>query len=615
MGGTGMKMIRAILMLCVFLPAAEAQERNMPNERDSLWDMTDVRKQPLGVEVVGTRRAPLFVARKDDWMNTGDAWVAKKEETASAVPASAAGNEQLIVEELFFSSESTPDGPNRIFCAVARPEKAAGPVPVVLVFHGGGGHASGALAVATARRHPGMAAVAMDYNGQFRPGPEGKVTRWKNVTRERRFNLVPDLTNWPMYHNVIAARRTIDLIEIQPWADKDRIGAVGISYGGWVALILAGVDERVKCVTTAVSASGAGFTAGRSAQQLRWEPAEQRRLWLDHYEPLAYAADTKAAVFFQLATNDLFFWLNGAAKNLAALPGNKGWVLRPNSNHGAGGPTVPGAAAPALMRHVLAGGPPLPRITDFQVSDNGLRYTWKVQGPRPIRRSVLNWSPGKAVSPARYWIELPATRDGDVWSANVPAELGKLTAETFVNAGDEDGIVVSSMLLSHGGLDPMTQPGPQWPGGQLWDTERGAAAWRTPAGWLPKTAFEVSEDGGLQVGPDEGGREFILLTNSVILASGVASQHSGVRVEVNGNGQSGTLKITLLRDTNSLDEIRYTASREYGAGTTHLNIRWDEFKPSRKTSGGTPWPFDGLLVEGERAGGVPLTLKVIAFLD
>jgi len=580
--------------------------------------MTEARKQPLDVEIIGTRKAPLVVPRREDWMNTGDAWVAKSRDAEAATVAApkSASKELLIVEELFFSSESTPDGPNRIFCAVARPERATGPVPVVLVFHGGGGHASGALAVAMERRHPGMAGVAMDYNGQFRPGPKGKVTQWKNVKRERKFDLVPDLRNWPMYHNVIAARRAIDFVETQPWADQDRVGAVGISYGGWVALLLAGVDERVKCVTTGVSAGGAGLTAGRSAQQLRWHPAEQRQLWLDHYEPLAYAPRTKAAVFFQLATNDLFFWLNGAAKNLEALPGKKAWVLRPNSNHGAGGPEVPGDAAPAFMRHILTDGPAVPEVTGFQVSADGLHYTWRVKGSRPIYRAVLNWSPGQAVSPARYWVELPAVREGDIWSARVPVGLAGVSSKAFVTAGDDEGVVVSSVLLSRDGLDPMTQPGPQWSGGQLWDTERGAAAWRTPAGWLAKTVFEVTEEKALLVGPDKGGRDFVLLTNSVILASGRASVHKGIAVRVNGNGEPGRLEVKLVRDTNSLDERAYTAEVTYGAGTREHALPWSAFKLSTRNATGPPMPspFDGLIVSGTRESGTPVTVETTSFI-
>ena len=583
-----------------------------------LWDMTEVRRQALDVEAVGaTRKAPRVVAGAADWMNTGDAWVAKKKDANLAPAVKPSGNDEpLLVEEYYFSSESTPQGPNRVFCAVARPEKTAVPVPVVLIFHGGGGHASGALALAAARRHPGMAGLAMDYNGQFFKGAP-HVTQWKNVGRERTLDLVPNARNYPMYHYVTAARRAIDFLETRPWADAHRIGCVGISYGGWVALILAGVDDRVKCVTTAVSAGGAQFTSGRAAQQMRWEPAAQQPLWVTHYDPFSYAATTKAAVFFQLASNDLFFWLNGATKNLAAIPGEKGWLVRPNCNHGAGGPEIPDTAAPAFMRHVLAGWPPLPYVTKFHVSEDGSPYTWQAAGPSRITRAVLNWSPGRAVSPGRYWIEFPARYAENAWRAAVPAAFASLAAQAYVNIGDEQGIVVSGPLLAQNGLDPMTQSGPQWPSGQLWDVERGAAAWRTPVPGMATTFFEYMPPTGLRIGPDKGGKNFLLLTNSVVLASGVASRYQGIHLRLDGNQQAGTLTVAILRDTNSLDERAYTAEIGYEGGTREYDIPWAAFRLTTKnaTAPLMPVPFDGLMLSGARDGQSPLTVEGLMLKD
>lgn len=578
-----------------------------------LWDMAEIRQHPLEPEKISTRTVPFLVAGVNDWMNTGDAWVAKKTAKPSVAPsAPTSRDEQLLVEDYYYSSELTPQGANRIYCAIARPAKASGPQPVILVFHGGGGHASGALALAIARRHPGMAALAMDYNGQFASGAS-RVTQWKNVTHERKFELVPDLRNWAMYHNVTAARRALDFLTTQPWADTNRFGVVGISYGGWVALFLAGVDERVKCVTTAFSAGGMEGTSGRGAQQLRWEPAEQRALWLAAYEPLAYAAQTKAAVFFSLATDDLFFWLSGAERNLAALPGPKGWLLRPNCNHGAGGPELPDMSPAAFMRHVLADGPALPGFQGLEIGKDGISYAWKVTGTNPIARAILNWSPGKPVSPGRYWIEFPATRDGDRWVAKIPGEFRTLASVAFATVINPQLGAVSSMLIHHDGLDPATQPGPQWDGNALWDTLRGAAAWRVPAPTTPATVFEFMPPAGIKLGPAQGGKKFCLLSNSVVLGSGVATQHHGVHLRINGNGHAGVLNVGLLRDTNSMDEQAYLAAVRYTAGSADYELPWSQFKGSA-TAPNQLWPFDALRLEGARPDGSAVRLEVIEFL-
>jgi dienelactone hydrolase len=578
----------------------------------ALWDMTDVRRQALEPERLGEPRLVPFAAPgASEWMNTGDAWVAKEKKKAEAP----AGTGQLLVEEYYLSSERTADGPNRIYCAIARPEKAAGPVPVVLIFHGGGGHASPALALAAARRHPGMAGLAMDYNGQFAPGGGPHVTQWKNVPREQRLNLVPDLRNWQMYHYVVAARRTLDLLETLPWADAQRVGCVGISYGGWVALILAGVDERIRCVTTGVSAGGVGDTPGKAAQQMRWDPPEQRALWLANYEPLAYAPATRAGVFLQLASNDFWFWITGAARQLASLGGPKGWVIRPNSNHGAGGPEVSDLAAPAFMRHLLLGEPALAAVTNLAAAADGGRYTWKISTARPVNRTALYWSPGRAGSSARYWIELPGTAVGDSWVAPVPSSFTSLAAQAFVNVLTDDGLVVTSELVTRPGIDPAATPVAGWADGQLWDRARGAAAWRTPGGWYPKTEIAATESGGLSLRPAGDGREFCALTNSVGLVSSRAAQHPGVSLRIDGRGRPGTLKVTLAHNSMNLDERAYAAEIAYAAGVGEYKLAWETFKLETKnvTAPPLPGPFDGLLLSGTRDGNSPLVVERISF--
>lgn len=584
-----------------------------------LWDLREVRRHPLALESVATpRRVPLAVATKEDWMNRGDAWVAPRATGEEKTPAPGAAldkSAELVVEELYLTAGVTPVGPNRIYCAVARPAQATGPVPVVLIFHGGGGHASPALALAAARRHPGMAGVAMDYNGQFAAKKGERVTRWTIPAPVPKLALVPDLRNSPMYHYVTAARRTIDALETMPWADPARVGAVGVSYGGWVALILAGVDARVKCVTTGVSAGGVGDTPGKAAQQLRWEPAEQRPLWLANYEPLAYAPATRAGVFLQLASNDYWFWITGAARQLAALPGPKGWIIRPNSNHGSGGPELSDLAAPAFMRHMLLGTAPLAAVGEFRAGDDRGGYSWRVSGPQPVRRTALYWSPGRVGASARYWLELPAERIGEGWTARVPREFAGLAAQTFVNVLTADGLAVSGPLLDRAGIDPSDTPAtPLWRGDSVWDRERGGAAWRMPGGWFPATEISTTGSGEVAFRPTGEGREFCALTNSVVLASGRAPLQRGLSLRLDAGANGGGLRLSLVRHSMSLDEQAWTAEVRYDAGISTHAVAWSEFKPDAGVTAANPWPFDALRITGTRPDGSAIALEHLGFL-
>ena len=105
-----------------------------------LWDLREVRRHPLALESVATpRRVPLAVATKEDWMNRGDAWVAPRATGEEKTPAPGAAldkSAELVVEELYLTAGVTPVGPNRIYCAVARPAQATGPVPVRPLIRG-----------------------------------------------------------------------------------------------------------------------------------------------------------------------------------------------------------------------------------------------------------------------------------------------------------------------------------------------------------------------------------------------------------------------------------------------------------------------------------------------
>jgi dienelactone hydrolase len=585
--------------------------RAEPVTAANLWEFASIRGHPLDLEAVGSpRQAPLVLPQSADWLNTADSWVAPRVPSGSAATAAAAGTDsrQLLVEEFYFSLTSTADGPSRIYCAVARPAETTGPVPVVLVFHGGGGHASPALALAGARRHPGMAAVAMDYNGQFAARKAERMTDWKFAKPAQRLDLVPDLRNSPMYHYVTAARRTIDVLETLPWADRSRIGAMGVSYGGWVALILAGVDDRVKCVTTGVSAGGVGNTPGKAAQQLRWEPAEQRPLWLEHYEPLAHAARTRAGVFLQLASNDYWFWITGARRQLAALPGPKGWIIRPNSNHGAGGPEVSDLAAPAFMRHVLLGAPPLPVVSDFTAHAGG-EYRWRVESAQPVRRAALCYSPGRVGASARYWMELSAESTPEGWRALLPAHLTPLAGQVFVNILTAEGLAVSGPLVDRDGSEPTAATA-----ATLWDQPRGAAAWRTPGGWFPATEIAVTPSGALALRPAAETGAFCALTNSVTLARGRAATARGIRVRLDAGTAAGTVTLSLERDSMSLDERAWQGELRYPAGTSTHELPWSAFQPDPTARNSTLLPFDALRLSGERPDKSALLLLELSFL-
>lgn len=575
------------------------------------FSVDTARKTPLAPEKVSESVTKESAAT--DWTSAGDSWVGKEK---AVTPADFTA---LQVTDYYFSSNTGPGGTDRIFCSLARPVGDTEKLPVLLVFHGGGGHGDKALAVSVAQANPGFAVLAMDYNGQFRPS-EGSVTQWKNAVQNGAAKAGDPADRLRMeiqYNAVIAARRAIDFLETFDWVDKKAIGAMGISYGGWVAFQLAACDERVRCLGTVVSAGGVSGTGSYTARQERTLDEPKAAAWREYVEPFAIAGSIRCPVFLCLCTNDRHFWLSGAERFLGALgSAEKVWQLRPNSDHNSGGPPLPDPL-PLWMREHLSGDKAAFPVVGNPVVENGT-VRWKVTGSLPCS-CKLWWSPGGAVSPARYWLALPASCSEDRnWSAKIPPQWQGLQARMFVEAEGPPPASISGGIVSLQGKDPLVEAVPDlWDGNCLWDTARGAAAWRPVL--QPKgkgTGGAKITDAGLnriRVVPETGSGHFGALTNSVMIPVAAANSSSGLRIQVVGENFSGRIRVALLRETASLDEKAYETEIPVSSDSKPVEIPWDQFLP---VSGAKPpvFPVDGLKISGDLPTGASLLVGEVAYL-
>lgn len=533
---------------------------------------------PLNVEELA--RSTAVGPTPADWAKAGDSWLGGDSNQATGA--------KLEVVDFYYSAGSGAEGENRIFASLAKAVALKGKAPAILVFHGGGGHGDKYLAIALARANPGFAVLAMDYNGQFRPS-QGKVTQWKSVVQNNettRGNFDPGSNLIP--NAAIAARRGIDLLVTMEDIDADRIGLVGISYGGWVALRAAADDTRVKFVATTVSSGGVSGTGSYTARTERTLSPEEIEAWRREVEPLSVADKITCPVFLNLSTNDRFFWLSGARQFFAKLPNplNR-WLLTPNSDHNAGGIKLANPIA-AWIRAVLEA-KPLPSVEVPSLDGGKLR--WAVS--HEITACTAWWSPGSTVSPARYWIPVEGRKSADAgWEANLPENFVGVSGEAFVTAEGPE-FLFSSSLLDIPGTDPRVSARHILWENSIWDSSRGADAWRAPViGGNVKTTIKAADDGTVTFAPG-GGKGIAAITNSVVVASENAKAAKGLSISLEAEGASQPIKVALMRDGNSLDEKRFEASVDIvGVGKPFV-IPWWDF---RSTKGGDNelFPFDTL---------------------
>ncbi len=167
----------------------------------------------------------------------------------------------------------------KVFAHIGFPENAEGPVPAVVLIHGGSGHTDDIWIKLWMNR--GYAAIAMDTTGFFPQSPmeicqEGVKGSWERNLCEpfaedgyvvsphcssMRDGDLPVTDQW-MFHAVSQAILANNILRNDPRVDSAKIGTVGISWGGVIASILIGVDTRF---AFAVPIYGAGYLGGLGA--------------------------------------------------------------------------------------------------------------------------------------------------------------------------------------------------------------------------------------------------------------------------------------------------------------------------------------------------------------
>ena len=158
------------------------------------------------------------------------------------------------VRAIFFEGVPYRGKPTKVFAYYGLPSRdsqaqRAEKVPGVVLIHGGGGTAFANWVKLWNDR--GYAAIAMDVcgcvpvgtYGNWQRHPEGGPPGW-----DASFAQIdePVEDQWQT-HAVSAVLLAHSLLRSLPEVDADRIGVTGISWGGYLTCLVAGVDERFRC--------------------------------------------------------------------------------------------------------------------------------------------------------------------------------------------------------------------------------------------------------------------------------------------------------------------------------------------------------------------------------
>lgn len=310
-------------------------------------------------------------------------------------------------------------------------------VPAMVLIHGGGGTAFDEWVRLWVSR--GYAAIAMDTCGQV---PVGNYGHW--IRDEQGgppgwggFDQIdgPREDQWT-YHAVADAILAHSLIRSLPEVDPELTGVTGISWGGYLTCIVAGVDRRFKL---AVPVYGCGFYRETLFEgELQKRSPEQAARWMAWWDPSVYLGSADLPFLWVTGSNDFAYTLNALQLSYRLPKGPRSLCVRLRMPHGHGGPGENPEEIRVFVDSILKGGIALPAITGSGREGTNVwaSYSSKV----PLVKAELNYTRDIGRWQDRKWESTPANLASDRVSAPLPAG----TRVFYFNLVDERSCAVST---------------------------------------------------------------------------------------------------------------------------------------------------------------------------
>lgn len=328
--------------------------------------------------------------------------------------------------------------PTRVFAWLGIPKTKAGEkVPAMVLVHGGGGTAFDEWARLWVDR--GYAAIAMDTCGQVPVGNYGRYIRDERGGPAGWGGF--DQIDWPRqdqwtYHAVADVILAHSLIRSLPEVDPERTGLTGISWGGYLTCIVAGVDRRFKL---AVPVYGCGYyrdTVFRDAlNKLRPELADQ---WMAWWDPSLYLGHAEMPMLWVTGSNDFAYPLNALQLSYRLPKGPRLLCIRLRMPHAHGGAGENPEEIRAFADHLLKEGEALPRIIGFGRDGTNAWATYDTNAQ--VIRGELNYTQDTGRWQDRKWDSVPA----NLTEGRVTANLPEGTRVYYFNLFDQRHCVVST---------------------------------------------------------------------------------------------------------------------------------------------------------------------------
>ena len=348
------------------------------------------------------------------------------------------------VWSLYYEGEDYKGKCTRVFAyyaspATLNPKRIKDTIfPAVVLVHGGGGTAFTEWAELWARR--GYAAIAMDLAGC---GPERKrlADGGPGQSDQEKFGAIEEpVENQWTYHAVANVILAHSLIRSLPEVDAGRTAVTGISWGGYLTCIAAGLDNRFKA---AVPVYGCGFLHENSVwlNQFAKMTGQHKEKWIRLWDPSRYIGSSAMPVFFINGTNDFAYPLDSYAKTYQLVKSQRNFRITVKMPHGHKQGWAPQEIG-LFVDQYLKDGIPLPTVMHPAKSKGEVRAI--CESKTKLTAANLHYTTGSEPINELSWRTITARIEGKEIVASAPPADARIW---FFTVSDSRRAVVSSELI------------------------------------------------------------------------------------------------------------------------------------------------------------------------
>ena len=247
-------------------------------------------------------------------------------------------NKKGTVYSLLYKSVDYEGKPTKVFAYYSNPDLLMGKMqgkrkfPGVVLIHGGGGKAFKEWVEKWAA--DGYAAIAMDLSGNDGNGKK-LAQAGADQSDDNKFQKIikGNLKDVWTYHAVASAILAHSILLNLPEVDAEKTCVTGISWGGYLTCIVAGLDNRFKA---AVPVYGCGFYDESDVfkEPLNRLPQQDKQKWMKYFDPSAYLSFAQSRFLFINGNKDLCYNVMPYYKTYSLINKNRRTVcIKPDMLH------------------------------------------------------------------------------------------------------------------------------------------------------------------------------------------------------------------------------------------------------------------------------------------